>query len=136
MITREQAYKLRALIEKASASLTDTDAITAPELFPRFDGNAHLYAVGDRVRYEDVLYKCLQAHTAQSDWTPDVAVSLWVRVDDPSIEFPEWKQPTGAQDAYHKGDKVSHKDKHWVSDIDGNVWEPGAVGTETLWHEV
>lgn len=136
MITREQAYKLRALIEKASASLTDTDAITAPELFPRFDGNAHLYAVGDRVRYGDLLYKCLQSHTSQSDWTPDVAVSLWVRVDDPAEEYPEWRQPTGAQDAYAKGAKVSHNEKHWVSDVDNNVWEPGAVGTETLWHEV
>lgn len=68
----------------------------------------------------------------QSDWTPDVAVSLWVRVDDPSIEYPEWKQPTGAQDAYAKGAKVSHKDKHWVSDVDGNVWEPSVYG----WDEV
>ena len=132
MITREQAHKLRALIEKASASLSDTDAITAPELFPRFDGNAHLYAVGDRVRYGDLLYKCLQAHTSQSDWTPDTAVSLWVRVDDPSIEYPEWKQPTGAQDAYAKGAKVSHNEKHWVSDVDNNVWEPGVYG----WDEV
>ena len=132
MITREQAYKLRALIEKASASLTDTDAISAPELFPRFDGNGHAYEQGDRVRYGDLLYKCLQNHTSQSDWTPDVAVSLWVRVDDPSIEFPEWKQPTGAQDAYAKGAKVSHNEKHWVSDVDNNVWEPGVYG----WSEV
>lgn len=132
MITREQAYRLRALIEKASASLTDTDAITAPELFPKFDGNAHLYAVGDRVRYEDILYKCLQAHTAQSDWTPDVAVSLWVRVDDPSIEYPEWKQPQGAHDAYMKGDKCSHNGKRWISSIDSNVYEPGVYG----WTEV
>ena len=132
MITREQAYKLRALIEKASASLTDTDAISAPELFPRFDGNGHAYEQGDRVRYGDLLYKCLQNHTSQSDWTPDVAVSLWVRVDDPSIEFPEWRQPTGGQDAYAKGSKVSHNEKHWVSDIDGNVWEPGVFG----WSEV
>lgn len=132
MITREQAYKLRALIEKASASLTDTDAITAPELFPKFDGNAHLYAVGNRVRYGDLLYKCLQAHTSQTDWTPDVAVSLWVRVDDPSIEFPEWRQPTGAQDAYMKGDKVSYEGKHYISIVDNNVWSPTTYG----WSEV
>ena len=132
MITREQAYKLRALIEKASASLDDTDAISAPELFPRFDGNAHLYAVGDRVRYGDLLYKCLQAHTSQTDWTPDTAVSLWVRVDDPSIEYPEWRQPTGAQDAYQKGDKVSYEGKHYISTVDNNVWSPTTYG----WEEV
>lgn len=132
MITREQAYRLRSLIEKASASLSDTDAINAPELFPKFDGNGHLYAVGDRVRYGDLLYKCLQAHTSQSDWTPDVAVSLWVRVDDPSIEFPEWRQPTGAQDAYMKGDKVSYNGKHYISIVDNNVWSPTTYG----WSEV
>lgn len=130
MITREQAYRLRALIEKASASLTDTDALNAPELFPKW--TLKEYAVGDRVRYEDTLYKCLQAHTAQSDWTPDVAVSLWVRVDDPSIEYPEWKQPTGAQDAYSKNSKCSHNGKRWISSIDSNVYEPGVYG----WSEV
>lgn len=134
MITIEKAKALRKKIESMSAELTDTDALDVPELFPKW--SIKEYAVGDRVRYEDVLYKCLQAHTAQSDWTPDVAVSLWARVDDPHIEFPDWVQPTGAQDAYMKGDKVTHKEKHWVSDVDGNVWEPGAVGTETLWHEV
>ena len=49
-----------------------------------------------------------------------------------AIEFPEWRQPTGAHDAYSKGDKVSHNGKHWVSDVDGNVWEPGVYG----WSEV
>jgi hypothetical protein len=53
-------------------------------------------------------------------------------VDDPSIEFPEWRQPVGATDAYTKGAKVSHKDKHWISDVDGNVWEPSVYG----WDEV
>ena len=134
MITIEKAKALRKKIESMSAELTDADALDVPELFPKW--TLKEYAVGDRVRYGDLLYKCLQNHTSQSDWTPDVAVSLWVRVDDPSIEFPEWRQPTGAQDAYAKGAKVSHKDKHWVSNVDNNVWEPGAVGTETLWHEV
>lgn len=134
MITIEKAKALRKKIESMSAELTDDDALDVPELFPKW--TIKEYAVGDRVRYGDLLYKCLQNHTSQADWTPDVAVSLWVRVDDPSIEYPEWKQPTGAQDAYAKGAKVSHNEKHWISDIDGNVWEPGAVGTETLWHEV
>ena len=130
MITIEKAKALRKKIESMSAELTDTDALDVPELFPKW--SIKEYAVGDRVRYEDILYKCLQAHTSQTDWTPDVAVSLWVRVDDPAIEYPEWKQPTGAQDAYAKGAKVSHKDKHWVSDVDNNVWEPSVYGwTET-----
>ena len=130
MITIEKAKALRKKIESMSAELTDTDALDVPELFPKW--SIKEYAVGDRVRYEDILYKCIQSHTAQSDWTPDVAVSLWVRVDDPSIEYPEWRQPVGATDSYSKGSKCSHNEKHWVSDVDGNVWEPGVFG----WSEV
>lgn len=130
MITREQAKALRKLIEKMSADLTDDEAYTAPQLFPQW--KLTTYAIGDRVQYDSKLYKCIQSHTAQSDWTPDVAVSLWVQVTDPAVEFPDWKQPTGAQDAYAKGDKVSHNSKHWISDYDANVWEPGIFG----WSEV
>lgn len=129
MITREKAHALRKLIERMSAELTDEEAYEAPELFPMWQIKA--YQTGDRVQYKGLLYKCLQAHTAQSDWTPETAVSLWVRVDDPSVEYPEWIQPTGAHDAYAKGAKVSHNEKHWISDVDGNVWEP-----PTMWSEV
>lgn len=130
MITREQARKLRKLIEKMSADLTDDEAYTAPQLFPQW--KLTTYAIGDRVQYADKLYKCLQSHTAQSDWTPDTAVSLWVQVSDPSVEFPDWKQPTGAQDAYNKGDKVTYQGKHYISIVDNNVWSPDVYG----WDEV
>lgn len=130
MITREQAKRLRSLIERMSADLTDDEAYTAPQLFPQW--GLKPYQTGDRVQYNERLYKCIQNHTAQSDWTPDVAVSLWVEVTDPAIEYPEWVQPTGSTDAYAKGDKVSHNSKHWISDVDSNVWEPGVYG----WTEV
>ena len=128
---REHAKRLRALIEQTAVNLTDTEALTGIELFPIWKEDG-AYQTGDRVRYSDTLYKCLQDHTAQADWKPSEAVSLWVRVDDPSIEFPEWIQPVGAQDAYPKGAKVSHKEKHWISDVDNNVWEPSVYG----WTEV
>ena len=126
MITREKAHALRKLIERLSAELSDEEAYDAPELFPMWSIKA--YETGDRVQYGGNLYKCLQAHTAQADWTPDTAVSLWVRVDDPSIEYPDWRQPQGAHDAYAKGAKVSHNEKHWISDVDANIWEPGVYG--------
>lgn len=128
---RAHAFKLRELIIKASTSLSDTDALEAVELFPKWSSTL-TYDVGDRVRFGDTLYKCLTAHQSQDSWSPDVSPSLWVRVDDPSVEFPEWIQPTGATDAYMKGDKVSHNEKHWVSDYDNNTWEPGVFG----WLEV
>ena len=86
------------------------------------------YAVGNLRVYDDRLWKCIQAHRSQSDWTPDVAVSLWAKAGDPAEEWPEWSQPVGAADAYMAGDKVSHNDSHWISNIDNNVWEPGVYG--------
>lgn len=131
MITKAHARKLRKMIEKTSVNLTDSEAFDVAELFPMWK-TEHEYAVGDRVQYDSKLYKCLQAHTSQADWIPAEAVSLWVEVADPAIEFPEWVQPTGAQDAYTKGSKVSHSEKHWISDVDNNVWMPGVYG----WTEV
>ena len=130
-MNRAKALQLRKLIEQTAVNLTDEEALTGIELFPKWNESAS-YEQGDRVRYNDTLYKCLQSHTAQSDWKPSEAVSLWVRVDDPSIEFPAWIQPTGAHDAYAKGAKVSHLEKHWISDIDANVYEPSEYG----WTEV
>lgn len=79
-----------------------------------------------RYQYNGKLYKCVQAHTTQADWTPDKTPALWVEVS--LDEFPEWKQPAGAHDAYKKGDKVTHNGKKWSSDVDANVWEPGVYG--------
>lgn len=129
MITRKHALKLREMIVKASTSLSDEDALEAVELYPAWKtGTA--YAVDERIRYGDTLYRCVQAHTSQDDWTPDVTPALWVVVS--LDEFPEWIQPTGAQDAYQTGDKVSHNEKHWQSDVDNNVWEPGVYGWTEL----
>lgn len=97
-------------------------------VFPQWDSNSYQYFAGEKVTYEMKYYRCIQDHTSQADWTPDTAVSLWVNISDPQEEWPEWKQPIGAQDAYNKGDKVSHNDKHWTSDVDANVWEPGVYG--------
>ena len=128
-MTRGKAKQLRALIEALSASLSDETALTGVELFPPWSvGKA--YATGDRVQHEGTLYKCVQAHTSQADWTPPVTPALWTAV---SIdEYPAWVQPTGAHDAYSKGDKVTHNGKHWTSDADNNTWEPGVYG----WTEV
>lgn len=127
MISRFHLNVLRSLIVKASVSLSDSDALNGVELFPVWATDT-AYEVGNRVNYSGTLYKCLTAHTSQDTWKPDVSPSLWVRVDDPSIEWPEWVQPVGSTDAYAQGAKVSHNGGHWISDVDGNVWEPGVYG--------
>lgn len=115
------------------------DPVTAGEhveLFQKWEPNIN-YKTGQIRAYNDKLYKCNQDHTSQESWTPDVSPSLWSQISDPTVEYPEWIQPIGAHDAYMAGDKVSHSDKKWTSDIDNNVWEPGVYGwTEVIEEEV
>ena len=128
-MTRAKAKQLRQLIEQLAVTLDDETALTGVELFPPWSvGKA--YATGDRLQYEGTLYKCVQGHTSQADWTPPVTPALWTAVS--LDEYPAWVQPTGAHDAYSKGDKVTHSGKHWASDVDNNTWEPGVYG----WTEV
>ena len=127
MITKEQALLFRNQLNSIIDNLGDTDALNVSSLFPIWV-SAKTYQTSERVQYNNILYKCLQGHTSQDDWTPDVAVSLWVRIDNPAEEWPEWIQPVGAQDAYPQNAKVSHNNKHWISEIDNNVWEPGVYG--------
>lgn len=128
----ELARKLRPFIEKAAAFLDDVDALKAVDLFPNWDDDSHEYKVDDRVKFEGTLYRCLQAHTSQTGWTPVAAPSLWAKVliPDPDV-VPDWEQP-GSTNPYMKGDKVKFNDKVWVSTIDNNVWQPGVYG----WEEV
>lgn len=132
----ELARKLRPLIEKAAASLDDKDALEGVALFPVWSGEGVSYVADERVSYENVLYKCLQPHTSQAGWTPTAAASLWAKVliPDPQV-IPEWEQP-GSTNPYMLGDKVRHNGKIWESTINNNIWEPGIVGTETLWREI
>ena len=127
--------RLRAEMELLASTLDDAKALEVKEMFPRWSDST-IYGIGDRVRFGDVLYKCLQAHTSQMSWVPADAPSLWaiVLIPDPDV-IPEWVQPDSTN-PYMRGDKVRHVNKVWVSDVDNNVWEPGAAGTETLWHEV
>ena len=123
MTYTERARALRPYIEKASISLTDEDALQAVELFPQWV-TGHAYVVDERLQYNGVLYRVVQAHISQADWTPDITPSLFVVVS--LDEWPEFVQPTGAHDAYNKGDKVTFNGKHYISLIDGNVYSPAA----------
>lgn len=119
----ENALKRANLIQIAINYLPDDQAETVTALFPQWE-SAVAYEVGDRRQYDGLLYRCVQAHTAQSDWTPDKTPALWVRTS--TEEWPEWVQPQGSADAYSKGDKVTYKGEHYISLIDGNVWSPEA----------
>lgn len=131
MITKELARKFRKFIEEMAVNATDEEALDNIVAFPKWEVGKE-YVTDERIRYKDVLYKVLQNHTSQADWTPDIAVSLYVRV---SIEeWPEWVQPTGAHDAYNRGDRCTHNGEHWISLIDANVYEP-TDAVPTLWEK-
>ena len=114
-------------------TLTDEQALKCVLLFPEWDKAAH-YKVDDRVRYNEILYRCLTEHDAQETWTPTDAPSLWAKVlIDPNVDGPqEWEQPSSVN-GYKQGDQVIHNGIIYESNVDNNVWEPGIVGTEGVW---
>jgi len=133
MITERYMRQLRKMMVKSAASLNDEDALSAVQLFPKWAIGVS-YVIDERIRYEDKLYRVIQAHTSQDDWTPDITPALFVEVAMPG-EIPVWVQPTGAQDAYMTGDKVHYPDKDgpiYISTVDNNVWQPGVYGWELV----
>ena len=130
-MTRAEAEAIIAALVTLREAATDKQALSVPVLYPTWRSGIN-YVTGERVSYNNTLYKVLQAHTSQNDWTPDTAVSLFTKVLIPDeTVIPEWEQPDSTN-PYAKGDKVLHNGKTWISDIDNNVWEPGVYG----WTEV
>lgn len=124
----DKAKELKAAIDNVAANATDEIALKAIVLYGSWSGDSVWYEKGDRVRYNGTLYKVLQDHTSQADWTPDITTSLYAKVLIPDASvIPEWEQPESTN-PYGKGDKVTHNGKTWVSDVDNNVWEPGVYG--------
>ena len=128
-MTRAKAKQLRQLIEQLAVTLNDETALTGVELFPAWVvGKA--YAVNDRAQYNGTLYKCVQAHTSQSDWMPSATPALWKTVS--LDEYPEWVQPTGAHDAYNIGDKVTYNGLRYVCTTSANVYAPDVYGWQLV----
>lgn len=104
----------------------EIDEITASEnanLFINWDEKS-AYNVNDLRQYDGKLYKCLLAHTAQADWSPDLATSLWKEIGVNENGVAEWSQPISALDAYMIGDRVMYNGVCYCSIIDNNVWSP------------
>ena len=116
-----------------SANLDDDKAMEVADLYPAWT-SLKSYAVDEIIKYgvnsdgETQLYKVIQAHTSQDDWTPDVAHSLYKAIGFTDSGTAIWTQPLGASDAYMTGDVVSCDGQLWTSDVDNNVWKPGVYG--------
>ena len=125
------AEQFRKALQMFAASLDDEKAMEVATIYdPWVSGKA--YAVGEFVLYgensvgDPQLYKVVQAHTSQADWTPDAVASLYVAIGLDADGYPVWSQPTGAHDAYNKGDIVDYNGVLYESLIDGNVYAPDA----------
>lgn len=135
----EQAQSLREDYLQLAAYAPDEEAFLCQQVFDHWvKGSAEepkVYTQGERVRYGEKLYRCILTHQnhGEDSFAPDLAVSLFTEIADPALAWPAWKQPTGAQDSYSKGDQVSHRGFRWISLTDANVWEPGAAGSDQLW---
>lgn len=126
-MTRSEAQAFINALLVLRTKAADEQAIDAAAVYPTWrEGVA--YVAGERVRYNEILYKVLQDHTSQTAWTPESAPSLFAKVliSDPET-IPEWTQPDSTN-PYQTGDKVTHNGATWISTIDNNVWEPGVYG--------
>ena len=126
----QKAEEIRKAINKFAENQTDETLIDNKSAFQLWSGNGLAVKAGEIYLYDDELYRVVQDHTTQNDWTPDKTPALYTKIS--VEEYPQWVQPTGAQDSYKKGDKVSYGNKHWVSTVDNNVWQPGVYG----WDEI
>lgn len=131
----EMISAVKRMLASSVADLTDEEALAVASLYPTWHSMlGKEVTTGERLWDDGKLWKVLQPHTVQENWRPADSPSLYVEVS--IAEIPDWEQPAGSTDAYKTGDKVKHNSLVWESLIDGNVWEPGAVGSENLWKEV
>lgn len=120
--------------KKATGKLVFASDLTQEELDELMDlyedwKSGESVKVGEIRKYSGKLYRVIQAHTTQADWTPDSVPALWNEYTPPTTEdgeeiIPDFKQPTGAHDAYKKGDKVRFEGKIYESIIDNNAYSP------------
>ena len=127
----KEAERIREAIDTFAKNQTDETLIDNKAAFSPWRAGLQVTA-GQILRYGDDIYRVIQPHTTQDDWTPDKTPALFVKIS--LEEYPQWVQPTGAHDAYNKGDKVSDEGKHWISEMNGNVWKPGTVAG--AWSEI
>jgi len=125
----QAAEQLRRVLQMFAASLTEEQALEVTAVFDRWmAGKA--YVAGSYLTYgentvgDPQIYRILQNHTSQTDWTPDNTPSLYDAIGLDESGYPVWSQPAGAYDAYNTGDIVSYRGALYQCLVDGNVYDP------------
>lgn len=130
-LTLQMAEQYFRALQMFAMSLEEEQAMEVAYMYDPWEIGKS-YSVGEFVTYgvngvgDPQLYKVVQAHTAQADWTPNTVPALYVAIGLDEKGYPVWSQPTGAHDAYNKGDIVDYRGFLYESLIDGNVYAPDA----------
>lgn len=131
----QAAEQFRRVVQMFAAQLTEAQAREVATIYPtyqvgkKYDAGDYFTSGADS-NGDPILYKVVQAHTSAEEWPPESTPALYVRISLDEGGYPIWSRPSGAHDAYNQGDVVSHKDRLWRSNIDGNTTEPG---TDDRW---
>ena len=114
-----------AVAKMNAQNLTNEQALLVQDIYDVWAPDTE-YTQNEFFTYNGELYKVNQTHTSQSNWIPGTAgtESLYTKVTLNESGYPIWKQPTGAHDAYNKGDIVEYNGELYISLIDGNAYSP------------
>ena len=125
----QAAEQLRKALQMFAQTLTDDEALEIATVYPAYAVGV-LYRAGTFITYgingvgDPQLYKVVQEHTSQEDWTPDKTPALYTPIGLTDDGYPVWSKPTGSHDAYNIGDVVDYNGTLYKSLIDGNVYSP------------
>ena len=122
-ITLERARQLRAMIEAAAGNLTDADASTAAELFPRLKQDGSLVSAGTRINWNGKVKRAAVDLWDRTENNPDNAPTLWedLAYRDGIRVIPE---TITAGTAFAKDELGWWGDTLYKSLLDANVWTP------------
>ena len=124
-MTRDEALKLRSIIEQATVSLDDKTASEGATLFPKLKNDGSLISAGTRINWNDVIKKAAVDLWDTEENNPDNAPTLWenIKYKGGYRYIPEVITVTTAFALYECG---WWKDELYKSLIDSNVYTPEA----------
>lgn len=115
-MTEEQmlrAQKIRQAIDGAIVSLSENPDGVIRLMYMVKEWAPGSFAMGDVRKYNNNLYKCVQAHdsTQNPAWNPSATPALWANYHGTSKDTAlPWVAPTGAHDMYKAGEYMIYTD--------------------------
>lgn len=146
------SYQGGMIIVRQDHNRTNFEPSETPNLFTVYRANTEgaewianeEVVIGDTRTFNGDTWRCIQSHTTQANWTPDVVPALWeIVLSNPDI-IEDWVQGggTGTAGSYNSGDEVYHDNPNdngniWLyrSNIPANTTEPGRDGAFDRWWE-